>query len=157
MFGATDGQDAVLSVGTLREVAIARVFGGARAFLPAGGSCGLRCTVERTVSGMDDPGIDMSPLVDAIVSLAQKDAPLNRLPGCWTIGDPEKGWFVAVNPHKEPMSAGKKADLDCGGFWVQWNGWPAGCLHVTGGGWIAAGEGANADTLLAWLHGQAVR
>lgn len=63
------------------------------------------------------------------------------------IGDPERGWFVELNNSPLPR-------FELGPYIarVRWGGFPAGRISPTGG-YLAVGEAANEETLIAWLEG----
>jgi hypothetical protein len=62
-----------------------------------------------------------------------------------SIGDEDKGWGVRLNPTTETVEA---VEPFCAV--ATWNGWPAGIISPALGGFIAAGEAANAASLVAW-------
>jgi len=63
------------------------------------------------------------------------------------IGDEQEGWGVKLNPTDAPID-----DIQPFAAFVNWNGWPAGVVNPHGG-WIAAGDAANQETLRTWLQG----
>jgi hypothetical protein len=80
-------------------------------------------------------------------------SPLNQVPGCWTfnIG---AGWKLAANGHNEAHTTTEEdTEYSVLPYTVHltFKGWPAGIL-TSYGITMAAGEAANADTLLAALH-----
>ena len=91
-------------------------------------------------------------------------ADLKNHPGCWE-SQVDDGWFVAFNGHGEPTpTRGGKGRGDGGAtimvepfsVYVEWYGWPAGIL-TPGGGTMAAGAEANAQTFVAALERNAGR
>ncbi len=77
--------------------------------------------------------------------------PLLKQPGAFELGDPDEGWYVAVNGHRHEVEV-RGSKVPPFTAYVQWNGWPAGLLTPMQGT-IAAGEAANGETLVAWLQG----
>ena len=72
---------------------------------------------------------------------------INALPGCWEHAI-DGTWWIALNGHAEPTECSRGASVPPYEMYVECNGWPAGILSP-GDGVIAAGEGANEDTLIA--------
>jgi hypothetical protein len=64
------------------------------------------------------------------------------------IGDMDSGWGVKFNASLEKAEGVEP--LCAAAFW---NGWPAGMVSPAFGGFIAAGEAANAASLVAWCNG----
>jgi hypothetical protein len=85
------------------------------------------------------------------IAKATDAAPLNKHEGCWEFGDPDRGWYVAVNAHEAPVKCYAGAEVPPFHAYVMWFGFPAG-LITPAEGTIAAGAAANMDTLLAWLE-----
>lgn len=100
---------------------------------------------------------DLADVWSEIVRIAtvRGQSPISKLDGCFQIGNPDKGWFVAVNGGKEPRKAGLNDKIQPTEAYVQWNGWPAGGFNWMEG-WIAAGDVANLASLLEWLKTQAI-
>ena len=67
------------------------------------------------------------------------------LPGCWE-HQVDEHWCIKVNGHMEPIDG-----IPPHHMMVLFNGWPAGIIHPTDGGVIAAGTLANEDTFIAAL------
>lgn len=52
-------------------------------------------------------------------------------------------WTAKVNPHGDTVDHVLPYHI-----WLEWNGWPAGMIHATSGGLVAAGSLANEGTLI---------
>ena len=80
--------------------------------------------------------------------------PLNEL-GVWRLELPD-GWYMAVNGTSEPQTVEPDGGMGFdvapyhAAFWF--NGWLAGEVHPVAGGLLAAGDAANAESLLAALR-----
>lgn len=73
---------------------------------------------------------------------------INQLEGCWVCQVDEQ-WLLAVNAHPTETKYNEANVLPfCA--WIEYNGWPAGMINPFEGV-IAAGEGANEDTLITAL------
>ena len=94
-------------------------------------------------------GIQVPEAMMAIceLGLAVGAAPLNKHAGCWELRIDEQ-WEIAMNGHDSPTKCSYGCDVPPFAVYVQFNGWPAGVIHPTGG-WIAAGEVANEDAFIA--------
>lgn len=89
-------------------------------------------------------------LVNAGVRMGVEN--IKDMPGCWENGDPNDGWFVALNGHKEKVKCSAGVEVEPYTAYVSWNGWPAGILGPNGGV-VAAGEVANEDAFIEWVKG----
>ncbi len=95
-------------------------------------------------------------MFDLIIQLheALKLPPMNEM-GVWELAL-SGGWYMAVNGGAETVSVtptgGATSDVErfCVVFWF--NGWPAGVVDIAHGGFLAAGEAANEQTLRAALE-----
>lgn len=93
-----------------------------------------------------------------ILSLAERLGVknINQLPGAWEV-QLDDAWRLAVNAKKEPVEVkpdgGMAVTVQPYTAVVWFNGWLAGELPVNGDGWLAAGEAANEEALLAALRG----
>ncbi len=92
-------------------------------------------------------------LLELVCELGQADgvSSINRLPGCWE-RVVDESWTVWVNGH------GQATPHKVGGFnvpaysvYVEFNGLPAGVFDAYDG-WLAAGEVANEEALVAALE-----
>jgi hypothetical protein len=86
-------------------------------------------------------------------ALAVKDkiGLIREMPGgVWrrTIGE---SWRIVFNGTPEAKKPEDAPELPPFGIYVEYNGWPAGILHPSGG-IIAAGEGANENTFIAAIE-----
>lgn len=75
---------------------------------------------------------------------------INQLPGCWEYQVDEQ-WRIALNGHLEPTKCSMGMAVAPFHCYVEWGGFPAGEFHPVHGGFIAAGEAANEETLIAAL------
>lgn len=77
--------------------------------------------------------------------------PLNQHAGCWQLAL-DRNWHVAMNAHREEHNGGPTGGMEFAvppfTLAVWWNGWLAGTIDPTGGV-IAAGSGANEESLIA--------
>lgn len=104
------------------------------------------------------PTVDVFSLI-AQICLAMDAAPLDKHEGCWELIVDDQ-WTIAVNGHKTPQVYHSRNGMSAGGSgftvnpvdaYVEYNGWAAGTFNPFGG-ILAAGEGANEDTLIAALE-----
>jgi hypothetical protein len=75
---------------------------------------------------------------------------IDKLPGCWEIQIDEQ-WFVAVNGHETELRDSKGHRVPPYHAFLEYNGWPAGVINPFAG-FIAAGESANEETLIAAIE-----
>jgi hypothetical protein len=99
--------------------------------------------------------LSMAYMEIAELAIALGAAPLNQRPGAW-VHRLDAHWVVALNGHSftvdaSPGGGGCDAPIRPFHAMIWYNGWPAGILAPTGGA-IAAGEGANEDTLIDALR-----
>lgn len=71
---------------------------------------------------------------------------INELPGLFEHKVDEQ-WTIKCNGHKEPID-----NVPPFHWYIEYNGWPAGILSLTGEGEICDGDTANIDTLQAALE-----
>lgn len=96
---------------------------------------------------MTDHTIPEVMMAICALGLAVGAAPLNELAGCWEERLDEH-WEIAVNGHGAPTMCSFGHDVPPFHVCVQYNGWPAGLISPYGG-YMAAGECANEDALIA--------
>ncbi len=99
--------------------------------------------------------IEVGEAFHLIVQLydATDGSPLNEYDGAWVYRI-DGSWTVAINGHDSAVHVGpdKSMDFDLPPYHmaVWYNGWIAGLVTPDGGS-MAAGEGANEDTLIEAL------
>ena len=71
---------------------------------------------------------------------------INQLPGCWEKQIDER-WWVALNPHREPIKCSHGVEVQPFDCYVEYNGFPAGSFNAAGG-FLAAGEAANEQSFI---------
>lgn len=76
---------------------------------------------------------------------------LSKLPGCW-VHQVNALWTIKVNPHGETVDGIRPFEM-----YIEFTGWPAGIIHPTNGGVIAAGVKANEATFIAAVDAAIVR
>jgi len=96
-----------------------------------------------------EPPISVAMDYIAQLAIALGVAPINTFEGCWEYQVDEQ-WWIACNAHPEPKGCSRGPKVPPFHTYIEYNGWPAG-LMTPYGGTIAAGEGANEDTLVAAL------
>jgi hypothetical protein len=88
--------------------------------------------------------------------------PINKQPGGYFARQVDEQWWLVLNAMRVPQQIRDESRGGTGGnvevppftLYVSYNGWPAGLLTPFGG-ILAAGEGANEDSLLAALEAAA--
>jgi hypothetical protein len=85
-------------------------------------------------------------LLEYALSEGGKD--IGNLPGLWesTIDD---RWVIKCNAHPEEVE-----NIPPFSWYILYNGWPWGILHVQDGGLVGNGKEANEETLLAAIEGK---
>ena len=76
-------------------------------------------------------------------------APLNQWPGCWE-GEIDEHWSVSINGHREEHEDSRGGPVPPFSAAINWNGFPAGIIHLNGG-IIVAGGLANEDSFIEAL------
>lgn len=95
-----------------------------------------------------------APLSEAMMAVADMMTALGRTHLNQHIGpaihDVDEHWRVVLNPHREFVRYGEKAEIEIPPFscYIEFNGWPAGLINPYGGA-IAAGSLANEETFIA--------
>ena len=89
-----------------------------------------------------------SKIVELLLAKGFKS--IKDLPACAEIEIDER-WWVAVNGHPEQTKCSKGTEVPPFTAYIEFNGWPAGCIDP-GGGCMAAGAIANEDELIAAIE-----
>lgn len=94
-------------------------------------------------------------IMEGIIELTNADG-LKTIKGMIWERKVDDKWYVAVNGKGEvgKVTPEGSMEIDLQPYYVAvwYNGWLAGLFHPAAGGMIAAGEGANEDTLIAALN-----
>lgn len=68
---------------------------------------------------------------------------INELPGLW-INQVDEHWLIKCNGHEDVID-----HVPPFSWSIEYNGWPAGIMHIRGDGFLCSGEMANEKTLIA--------
>ena len=96
----------------------------------------------------------MSVLIDTLMRYVEHigvELPLSKHPECWEHQLDEQ-WRLFWNGHDTPKESSTGSTVPAFHLYVEYNGWPAGVVPPVGSGWIAAGDCANEDALIAVLE-----